>query len=71
MKELQLVFLTSLGKRVTYAIPDPRESVTEEEVVDVMQEVIATNAFVIDGAALTEALEAKVVARDTSVIYAR
>ncbi|MBF4499802.1 DUF2922 domain-containing protein [Savagea sp. SN6] len=71
MKELQLVFLTSLGKRVTYAIPDPRESMTEEEVVDVMQEIIATNAFLIDGGTLTEALEAKVVARDTSIVYAR
>lgn len=71
MKELQLVFLTSLGKRVTYAIPDPRESMTEEEVVDVMQEIIATNAFLIDGGTLTEALEAKVVARDISIVYAR
>lgn len=63
-KFLYMVFKNSLGNSCTISVEDPRDDLTEQEIVDCMNLIITKNIFEPKGYDLTTAVSAKVVASD-------
>ena len=62
---LYMTFKNALGNSCTISIEDPREDVTEQEVKDYMELVIAKNIFQPKGHDLVTAVSAKIVDAET------
>ena len=60
-KELKLVFETKKGSLVTYSIPDPKASLTKEQIKTAMQVVVDKDIFETANGALATPVSAKVV----------
>jgi hypothetical protein len=58
---LQLRFENQAGKKVTFRIPDPKEDLTSEQVLDVMEKVLEYDVFTSNGGLLTSPESARVV----------
>lgn len=65
--KLSMVFSTSLGKKVSLYIQDPREDLTEEDIKNAMNLIVEKNVFQNNvGEDLVSAVEAKIVTTDTT-----
>jgi hypothetical protein len=51
---LYMIFKCDNGNAATITLPDPRTDLTETQVTDVMNTIIAKNIFVAKGSELTE-----------------
>lgn len=58
---LQLAFINEEGKAITFRIADPKEDLTAEQILGVMQTVIDKGVFTSSGGDLVAASSAKVV----------
>ena len=65
-KKLVMTFLTDEDRKVSLSIDDPKSNVTENEIKDCMDLIIARDVFAPNGEALVKAVEAKVVVTDTT-----
>ena len=63
MRQLELRFLNTDGRIVTFTLDDPKEPIDAEEVNGVMDEVLAENAFTSSGGELVGKHSARVVER--------
>ncbi|MGI2326654.1 DUF2922 domain-containing protein [Planococcus sp. YIM B11945] len=63
-KTLELIFQTAAGKDVTLSVDEPRENVTEQEMLAGMQAIIAQNIFEVQGSPFSLAKGARVVERN-------
>lgn len=65
-KKLVMTFLTGVGRKISLSIDDPRENLTEAEVIAVMDLIVEKNIFAPYGSNLASTVEAKVVSTDTT-----
>ncbi|MDW7673441.1 MAG: DUF2922 domain-containing protein [Bacillota bacterium] len=65
-KRLELLFVNNLGRRVTIALPEPREDLTAIEIEDAMNTIIAQNVFDSPGGDLVAIQGARVVVREVN-----
>ncbi len=64
---LLMVFSTTLGRKVSLFVSDPKEDITEAEIKEAMDQIVAKNVFAPRfGEELETALEAKVVQTETT-----
>lgn len=68
-KTLQLVFQTTVGKRVTISVDEPIENLTGELVQQAAAEVIEASIFAVEGEPLQELMSAKVIDRQVTDIF--
>lgn len=64
--KLVMTFKTTAGNKVSLTLDDPRADVSEQEIKDAMDLIIAQDIFSPNGASLVEAFEARVVKTDTT-----
>lgn len=64
-RTLYMTFKNTLGNSCTLSLDDPREDITEQEVIDFMNLVITKNVFAPKGYDMTTAVGAKVVNKNT------
>ena len=65
-KKLVMIFKNSADKKVTISIEDPRDDLTEEEIKNAMDTIVAKNVFKKNDYALVEAVEAQIVTTQTT-----
>lgn len=65
-KKLVMTFLTGLGRKASLYIDDPREDLTEAEVIEAMNLILEKNIFAPNGSNFEATVEAKIVATDTT-----
>ena len=65
-KKLVMTFLTDEDRKVSLSIDDPKPNVTENEIKECMDLIVARDVFAPNGEALVKAVEAKVVVTDTT-----
>lgn len=64
---LLMVFSTTLGRKVSLFVSDPKEDITEAEIKEAMEQIVAKNVFAPRfGEELETVLEAKVVQTATT-----
>jgi hypothetical protein len=63
-KTLSLVFRNAAGRTTTLSLAAPREDLTDAEIAQVMQNIIAKNIFAGSGGELVQAVAARVVGRE-------
>ncbi len=63
---LIMTFKTELDKNVSLSVDNPRTDLTEEEISDAMDLIVAKGIFKPNGVPLVSSLEAKVVTTDTT-----
>ena len=64
-KKLLMTFKTDEDKNVSISIEDPRENLTESQILEAMNLIISNNVFAPNGEALVEKVGAKVVETET------
>lgn len=67
-KTLQLNFSTATGKNVMLTVDEPREDLTAPEIEAVMQDIITSGVFEVDGSPLDTAKNARIVERNVTEI---
>ena len=67
--KLLMTFKNEDGAKVSLSMLDPRENITEEEIRNVMELIVAKNIFAPNGLDLVEAIDAKVVVTETTPFY--
>lgn len=65
-KRLVMTFANADGKKISISVQDPKDNLTEEEIKDTMDLIIAKNIFAPDGLDLVSSVEAKIVVTDTT-----
>lgn len=65
-KRLLMNFMSELDRKVSIAVDDPREDITEDEIKEVMDLIVEKNIFAPNGADLVDTVEAKIVVTDTT-----
>jgi len=65
-KTLELIFQNAAGKKVTVAVPDPRDTLTEAEVQTAMDTILAKNVFTSSGGDLVIVAGARIVSREVT-----
>lgn len=63
--KLVMTFLTTIGRKISISVDDPREDLTESEVVQVMNLIVEKNIFAPNGANIESTVDAKIVETDT------
>jgi hypothetical protein len=63
---LSLVFKNAEGRTTTFSLADPRADITEAEVAQVMQTIIARNIFATSGGDVVEAVAARITSREVT-----
>ena len=63
-KTLELIFTTTAGKDVTLTVDEPRDNVTDAELLAGMQAIIAQNVFEVEGSSLGTVKGARIVERN-------
>lgn len=66
---LQMRFVTQSGGRATISLDNPRDTLTEAEVIAAMDQIIAANIFTTTGGDLVGKDSAQIVDRTVNVIY--
>lgn len=66
---LQMTFVNQAGTRTTISLDNPRDNLTEAEVVSAMDAIIAKNIFNTSGGDLVSKYSAQIVDRNVNVIY--
>lgn len=64
-KRLVMTFLTGVGRKISISIDDPKENITETEIVDAMNLIVEKNIFAPYGSELVATVDAKVIVTDT------
>ena len=64
-KRLIMTFLTELGRKISISLDDPREDISEEEVVAAMNLIVDKNIFTPYGSELVSSVDDKIVLTDT------
>ena len=64
-KKLLMTFKTDEDKNVSISVEDPRENLTESQILEAMNLIISNNVFAPNGEALVEKVGAKVVETET------
>ena len=64
--KLLMTFKNEDGAKVSLSMLDPRENITEEEIRNVMELIVAKNIFAPNGLDLVETIDAKVVVTETT-----
>lgn len=64
-KKLVLVFKNSVDKEVSITIEDPKDTITESDIKDAMDLIVAKNIFKKGGNALVSTVEARIVSTQT------
>lgn len=64
-KRLVMTFLTGVGRKISISIDDPKEDITEAEIVDAMNLIVEKNIFAPYGSELVATVDAKVIVTDT------
>lgn len=64
-KRLVMTFLTGVGRKISISIDDPKEDITEAEIVDAMSLIVEKNIFAPYGSELVATVDAKVIVTDT------
>lgn len=65
--KLLMIFSTSMGRKVSLYISDPREDLTEAEIKSAMEVIVNKNIFAPKlGEDIVSAVEAKIVTTDTT-----
>lgn len=64
-KRLVMTFLTGVGRKISISIDDPKENITEAEIVDAMNLIVEKNIFAPYGSELVATVDAKVIVTDT------
>ena len=64
--KLIMTFKSQVDKAINLTIDDPKEDLTESEIIDAMNLIIEKNIFAQDNVDLKEAVKAKVVQTDTT-----
>jgi len=64
-----LTFVNGSGNRVSLSIPEPKPNLTEAEVVNAMEEVVATGIIKPGGSSLVAPHSAKIVDNNTTVVH--
>lgn len=65
-KRLLMNFMSELGRKVSIAVDDPREDITEDEIKEVMDLIVEKNIFAPNGCDLVSTVDAKIVVTDTT-----
>ncbi|MBU5337264.1 DUF2922 domain-containing protein [Intestinibacter bartlettii] len=65
-KKLVMIFKNSAGKKVTISIEDPKDDLTEEQIKNAMDTIVAKNVFKKNDYALVEAVGAQIVTTQTT-----
>lgn len=65
-KTLEMIFVNTAGDKVTLRVVDPRDTITENEVRTVMDQVVAKDIFTSSGGSLTGIAGARIVTRDVA-----
>ena len=65
-KRLELSFQTVGGRKLTIAVPDPRDDVNAADAQAAMTTIVQKNVFATSGGDVTAALSARVTTRDTA-----
>ncbi len=63
-KSLELIFTTAGGKDVTLTVDEPRENVTDAELLAGMQAIITHNIFEVEGSSFASVKGARIVERN-------
>ena len=63
---LLITFKNEDDSKVSLSIQDPRENITEDEIKEVMELIVAKNIFAPNGLDLVSAVDAKVVVTETT-----
>ena len=64
-KKLLMTFKTDEDKNVSISVEDPKQNLTESEILEAMNVIIAKDVFAPNGEALVEKVGAKVVETET------
>lgn len=64
-KRLIMTFLTGVGRKISLAIDDPRENITEAEVIAAMNLIVEKNIFAPYDSELVATVDAKIILTDT------
>ena len=64
-KKLLMTFKTDEDKNVSISVEDPKDNLTESQILEAMNVIIANNVFAPNGEALVEKVGAKVVETET------
>ena len=65
-KRLVMSFLTSVDKKVSLTVDNPREDINETEIKSAMDLVVEKNIFAPNGSDIVATVDAKVVVTDTT-----
>lgn len=65
-KKLVMYFKTQKGDKISISVPDPKDDLTEEQIKNLMDTIIAKDIFKKKNFKLTEAIEAEVVETTTT-----
>lgn len=66
--QLELLFNTNAGKQVTFAILDPKDSVTAAQAQAVAQAILTANIFSYDSSALAEYVSSQLRVLDVTAL---
>ena len=66
---LRLVFRNEESRMVTINVADPREDVTEGEITECMDAILAANIFTTTGGDIVEKVRGEIVTRTVDVLY--
>ena len=69
MTRLMLTFINGSGNRVTFSVPSPKISLTEDDVVDAMDEIVDADLIRPNGERLVAPYAAKIVDNNTTILY--
>lgn len=67
-KTLEMVFRDAFGKETVLRLADPKDGLTQAEVLDAMELVVSKNIFTTKTGDLVQAAEARIVTLDTAVL---
>jgi len=66
---LQMTFVNQAGTRTTISLSNPKDTLTQAEVVTAMDQIIAKNIFNTAGGDLVSKYSAQIIDRSVNVLY--
>ncbi|WP_078394541.1 DUF2922 domain-containing protein [Shouchella patagoniensis] len=67
-KTLELRFRTDEGQVITIRVPTPKDDLTQAEISDVMDTILANNVFYGNASMITTKVDARIVTRAVDTI---
>lgn len=64
--KLVMSFKTSLDRKISISLEDPRDDVSKADIKAVMDMIVARNIFAISGGDIVESVDAKVIQTNTT-----